>query len=154
MKYFSSLVIAAIGSLFVSACSTTATVSPSANSATTSLKTPLPAIHPLIGSWRIDLKSANCHEIYNLRADGTSTVTSGEEVSENEFDITLLPSMAGYYKWVDQIVKDNGKPDCMGSIMEVGHVATNYILLHPSGKAFLMCQEENMTKCIDPFIRQ
>ena len=154
MNRYSSLMAAAIGISFVSACSTTASVGPSATSPTVSIRSPLPAIHPLIGTWRIDLNNVNCYEIYQVRPDGTSTVTSGEEVSENEFDIALLPSSAGYYKWVDKIVKDNGKPDCMGSITPVGDVATNYILLHPSGKKFLMCQEENTNSCIGPFIRQ
>jgi hypothetical protein len=116
-------------------------------------RTPLPDRHPLIGAWRFDVPGTECHEVYTLRADGTTTVTSGEEVSESEFELDALPSAKGYYKWVDKIVKDNGKPDCMGSVMQVGHTATNFILLHPVRKEFLMCEKEEFATCFGPFKR-
>ena len=37
--------------------------------------------------------------------------------------------------------------------MEVGHVATNYLFLHPSGNMFLVCEEENINTCIGPLVR-
>jgi hypothetical protein len=117
-------------------------------------KTPLPADHPLVGSWRIDVPGTNCYEIYKVRVDGTMHVTSGSQQAESEFDISVLPSATGYYKWIDKIVKDNGRPDCMGEIMQVGHVATNYILLHRTGTKFLMCEAEDINTCIGPLVRQ
>ena len=39
----------------------------------------------------------------------------------------------------------------MGEVMQVGHEATNYILLHPSRPEFLMCEEERLDTCIGPF---
>jgi hypothetical protein len=117
-------------------------------------RTPLPPDHPLVGSWRIDLPRFNCYEVYDLRADGTTYVTSGAQVGESEFELSLKPSGQGYYKWVDKITRDNGRPDCMGAIMEIGHVATNFILLDPSGKQFLLCQAEDINCCIGPFVRQ
>ena len=117
-------------------------------------RTPLPSSHPLIGSWRIDVPGTNCHEIYNIKADGTMSVTSGAQAADSEFELAFEPSAKGFYKWVDRIVKDNGKPDCMGEIMQVGHVATNYIVLHRSGKEFMMCEEERLATCIGPFRRQ
>jgi hypothetical protein len=127
---------------------------PSVSLAQTVKRSPLPADHPLLGTWRIDLPKVSCHELYHVKADGTTFVTSGEQAAESEFELALRPSTKGFYKWVDKITKDNGKPDCMGSIMEVGHVATNYILLHPTGKKFLMCEAEDINTCIGPFIRQ
>lgn len=114
-------------------------------------RTPLPKAHPLIGSWKIDLPQAKCFELYNIHQDGTMSVTSGAQAAESEFEISASPSQQGFYKWVDKITKDNGKPDCMGSIMEVGHVATNFIVLHRTGKMFLMCEKEDMNTCIGPF---
>lgn len=116
-------------------------------------RTPLPPDHPLLGSWRLDLPSVNCYEVYDLRADGTTYVTSGAEVGESEFELSLEPSAQGFYKWVDKITKDNGRPDCMGAVMEIGQVATNFILLHPSGKEFLLCKTEDANACIGPFVR-
>jgi len=129
-------------------------LSPQAALAEDVVRTPLPPDHPLIGTWRIELESVQCHEIYDVRADGTTRAYSAEELSESEFELSLAPSAKGYYKWVDKITSDNGKPDCMGSITEVGEVATNYILLDPSGKMFLMCKEENLSTCIGPFVRE
>ena len=117
-------------------------------------RTALPADHPVIGTWKLDLPEVKCFEIYHLRADGTSSVTSGAETAETEFEITDNPSHRGFYKWVDKITKENGKPDCMGSVMEVGHVATAYVSFHRSGKMFLMCETEDLERCIGPFVRQ
>jgi hypothetical protein len=114
---------------------------------------PLPFNHPLIGAWRIDVPGTACHEVYTIQPDGTTQVTSGQQVAESEFVIDLKPSPRGYYRWVDKLVKDNGLPDCMGSVMTVGHEATNFIILHPSRPEFLMCETEDLSSCIGPFRR-
>ena len=54
---------------------------------------------------------------------------------------------------VDRIVRDNGKKDCAGATMQIGHVATNYIRFHPSGNMFLMCEKEDINTCIGPLVR-
>lgn len=114
---------------------------------------PLAPDHPLIGTWKITLPNNGCVETYHVHADGTSLVTSAHEVSESEFEISAQPSEKGFYKWVDKIVKDNGKPDCSGQVTQAGHVATNYILLRRDGQLFLMCEEEDLNTCIGPFVR-
>ncbi len=114
---------------------------------------PLRADHPLIGTWRIDVPSLSCHEIYRVRIDGTTLVTSAEEVAESTFTVSDHPSDKGFYKWVDTIAKDNGKKDCAGEIMQIGHEATNYVIFNRSGDQFLMCDTENINTCIGPFIR-
>ncbi len=116
-------------------------------------RTPLPTGHPLLGSWRIDVPGTACHEVYTFKADGTTQVTSGEQAAESEFEIPSEPASSGFYKWVDKVTKDNGKPDCMGSTVDVGHVATNYIILHRTRREFLMCQAESLRACIGPFKR-
>jgi len=121
--------------------------------AQTVTRTPLPANHPLVGTWRLQVPNTQCHEIYQIKADGTTSVTSAGQAAESEFEMDLQPSPKGYYKWVDRITKDNGKPDCMGSVMEVGHVATNYLLLHPDKKRFLMCEKEEINTCVGPLVR-
>ncbi len=114
---------------------------------------PLRSDHPMIGAWQITLPDGSCREIYRIRSDGTSIVTSGEEISESEFVISDKPSPKGFFKWVDTIKKDNGKKDCLGEITKVGQQATNYVLFHPSGDGFLICQEENVDTCVGPFLR-
>ena len=111
------------------------------------------ATHPILGIWRLTLPDGSCSETYRFRGDGTSLVTSAEEVSESEFVIPAEPSARGFYKLEDKIVKDNGKKDCSGAIMKVGTKATNYVQIHPSGALFLMCAKETLDQCIGPFER-
>ena len=117
-------------------------------------RTPLPSDHPVVGTWKLDIPNVDCFEIYNIRADGVNSVTSGKEAGESEFEISVNPSERGFYKWVDKITKNNGQPDCMGSIIPIGDVATNYITLHSSGKMFMLCAQEDFNMCIGPFVRQ
>jgi hypothetical protein len=115
---------------------------------------PAPAMnHPILGIWRLSLPDLRCSEVYRFRGDGTTLVTSAEEVSESEYSIPDKPSAKGFYKLEDRIVKDNGKKDCAGAIMKVGTRATNFVRFHPSGELFLMCSDESMEACIGPFER-
>ena len=112
-----------------------------------------PADHPILGIWKLSLPDLGCSETYRFRGDGTTLVTSAEEVSESEYLIPDKPSAKGFYRLDDRIVKDNGKKDCSGAIMKVGTQATNFIRFHPSGSLFLMCRDETMEACIGPFQR-
>jgi hypothetical protein len=115
---------------------------------------PLPlSSHPIHGIWRLALPALACVETYRFRADGSTLVTSGAEVSESQYVIPAQPSAKGFYKLEDRIVKDNGKRDCAGSVMKVGTRATHFVRFHPSGSLFLLCSDETMTACIGPFER-
>ena len=115
---------------------------------------PAPATnHPILGIWKLSLPDLRCSEVYRFRGDGTTLVTSAEEVSESEYSIPDKPSAKGFYKLEDRVVKDNGKKDCAGAIMKVGTRATNFVRFHPSGELFLMCSDESMEACIGPFER-
>ena len=111
------------------------------------------ASHPLLGIWVLSIPQLGCSETYHFRGDGTSLVKSAEEVSESEFTVAEKPSVKGFYKLEDRVVKDNGKKDCSGEIMQIGSRATNYLRFHPSGARFVMCQDESMQACIGPFER-
>lgn len=112
-----------------------------------------PSSHPILGIWRLSLPELGCSETYRFRGDGTTLVTSAEEISESEFEIPDKPSSKGFYRLEDRITKDNGKKDCSGAIMKTGTKATNFIRFHPSGALFLMCADESMESCIGPFER-
>jgi hypothetical protein len=113
-------------------------------------QTALPHGHPLLGTWRIDLRNG-CFEEYTVRSDGTKLSRSADERNESIFEISERPSFRGFYRWADKVTKGNGKPDCGGSITQVGHVAVNFIRLHPSGTKFLLCEAENMNSCFAEF---
>lgn len=114
---------------------------------------PPAADHPILGIWRLTLPDGSCSEIYRFRADGTTLVTSAEEVSESEFNIPATPSAQGFYKLEDRLVKGNGKKDCIGQIMKIGTRGTHFVHFHPSGLLFLMCAAESLETCIGPFRR-
>ncbi len=114
---------------------------------------PPAADHPILGIWRLTLPDGSCSEIYRFRGDGTTLVTSAEEVSQSEFTIPAKPSAKGFYKLQDRLVKDNGKKDCIGQIMKVGTTATHFVHFHPSGSLFVMCAAESLDACIGPFRR-
>jgi hypothetical protein len=118
------------------------------------VRTPILGTHPLFGVWRIALAGGQCTEEYEIRADGTKLSSSGEERNESEFMISQGNRGAYWYKWVDRITKNNGRPDCMGSRTSVGHVAVNYVLVHPSGQRFALCEKEDMNSCYAEFFRQ
>lgn len=114
---------------------------------------PLRDDHPLIGEWKLTLPGGACEEIYRIRQDGTTRVSSFEEEAESVFRISDHFSPKGYFRWDDKVVKSNGKKDCSGEGTPVGHEATNYIFLDPSWKMFLLCSEETLSHCIGPFIK-
>lgn len=113
---------------------------------------PLPAEHPLIGTWVITAPNG-CAETYAVRADGTATITSADEVAESRLTISDKPSARGFFKWTETVVKDNGKKDCSGEVGEVGRTAVSYVLLSPDKSQFAMCEREDRNACIGPFKR-
>ncbi|NPC59399.1 hypothetical protein [Caenimonas soli] len=117
-------------------------------------RTPLPETHPLVGTWRIDLPDQKCFEEYVVHTDGTKSSQSADERNESEVMISLVPSTSGFYKWTDRIIKNNGKADCSGSNTALGHVAVNFVRVHPSGKRFLLCEAEDMKSCYAEFYRK
>ena len=109
--------------------------------------------HPIIGRWTISLPDGSCDETYTFRPDGTTLVTSGEEIAESVFEISAKPSATGFYKWTDKLVKDNGKKDCSGEVTATGNTVTNYVQFNRAGDVFIMCARESLDQCIGPFRR-
>jgi hypothetical protein len=116
---------------------------------------PVRSDHPLLGLWRLPYPGSACWEIYRIEPDGTTLVTSAEEEAESVFTVTDLPSERGFYKWVDRIVRDNGGKDCGGKVTTPGAEMTRYVLMLPSGKVFVLCEDEDeeLETCVGPFLR-
>lgn len=109
--------------------------------------------HPIIGTWTLMVPGTDCEETYFVRQDGTTLVTSGEEVAESVYEITDEPSAKGFFKNKDKIVKDNGGKDCAGEVTKVGAEVTNYIRFHPSKNLMIICRDESLDACIGPLYR-
>ena len=88
-----------------------------------------------------------------FRPDGTTLVTSGDEIAESVYEISAKPSAAGFYKWTDKLVKDNGKKDCAGEITKVGQTTVQFRAVPPVGRLFIMCAQDRFDACIGPFKR-
>lgn len=115
--------------------------------------TPLSAMHPLVGTWTVQVPGRDCHEIYALRADGSKSTRSAQERNEAVFDIAAKPSGKGFYRWADKIVQSNLQPDCSGQVSTIGHVAVTYVRMHPDRQRFLLCSEEELKSCFAEFRR-
>ena len=115
---------------------------------------PLRPDHPLIGAWQFTIPNGACSETYRIDRGGTTLVTSADEVAETRFTLSDQPSAKGYYKWVDTLVKDNGKKDCGGQVTKPGKTTTNFIkMINEAGTAFVMCGAEDGKQCIGPFVK-
>jgi hypothetical protein len=109
--------------------------------------------HPIVGTWKFALADGKCFETYDFRPDGTRQVTSGEEALETAYEISDTPSPNDFYRFVDTVMKTNGKKDCSGELTPVGHVATSYVRVHPSGDTHIVCRSESLNYCFGPIRR-
>lgn len=114
--------------------------------------TPISIMHPLVGRWKVQA-TASCHEVYELRTDGTKSTKSAEERNEAVFEISPTPSTNGFYRWADKIVVSNLKRDCSGEIAEIGHIAISYVLMHSDRQRFLLCHDARLEACFAEFTR-
>ena len=117
---------------------------------------PLDPAHPILGTWVLPLdnpQGTRCLETYYFRADGTTLVTSADEVAETVIEISARPSQRGFYRWSDRLVKDNGKKDCAGKVSKVGVESVSYIRFLEDGERFIVCQGESLRACFGPFFR-
>ena len=114
---------------------------------------PLRADHPFLGAWQITRRDDDCAEVYRVDRSGRTLITSADEVAQSVFTISDQPSPRGYYKWVDTLVKDNGKKDCWGQVTKPGKTITRYVLMNPSGDRFVVCTAEDGRECFGPFVK-
>jgi hypothetical protein len=117
------------------------------------LAAPPAANHPILGTWTFTIPDGHCSETYEFRVDGTLITSSGEARSERVYEITPSPNPKGFYRLVDKIIRENGKPDCFGEPTEPGVSAIIFIRFSPSGDRFVACEDESPGNCIGPLQR-
>ena len=112
--------------------------------------------HPIHGMWSWTRAVNHCTETYEYRPDGTTRVTSGDEIAESRYTISAEPDGSGFYRMEDETTKSNGKTDCAGSPTgtPVGDKATVFIFIRPSGQEMYVCREPNVRTCFGPLSRQ
>ena len=110
--------------------------------------------HPILGKWQWTRTENACTEVFDYAIDGTVTVVSGAEHTDNTYTIARLPDEQGFYAMTMRIVKDHGGKDCADTLTDdTGHVTKSYLLFEPGNGMYLSCQEPNLSACYGPLKR-
>lgn len=110
--------------------------------------------HPIVGTWSWQLFGGKCLETLQYRADGVMLSTSGDAVTEWRYTLSASPGTKGFYKMTETSVRQNGKKDCSGDVVdEAGTDAEKFIQLSPAKDRLLVCKTESLTACYGPLQR-
>lgn len=95
-----------------------------------------------------------CSETLTYRGNGTRAGSSGEELTEAEFQVTPVPSLLGFYRLTETLTSANGKQDCSGDLNAVGlGAAVRFIQFNPQKDFLIVCRTESLTACYGPLQR-
>ena len=113
-----------------------------------------PAQHPLIGTWTWTLPGKTCTETLQYRADGKRLGTSGEEVTQGDYQVPLKPTAAGFYPQTETVTNSNGKRDCSGDLHANGDESVlRFIQFSPKQDQFIVCKGASLEACFGPLRR-
>lgn len=112
------------------------------------------ADNPLLGSWEwVNVKNS-CREVYIFGSEGSSHITSGDEISTASYTIAGAPDSHGYYAVTLNIIEDKGGIDCgEGLENNSGESYRKYVMFHPSGNLYVSCDKPDTSSCVGPFKR-
>lgn len=115
-------------------------------------------LHPIVGTWNWQLYGGKCAETLQYRADGVMLSTSGDAVTEWRYTLGTAPGEAPgvkiFYKVMETSVRQNGKKDCSGDVVdEAGTEVEKFIQLSPAKDRLLVCKTESLTACYGPLQR-
>ena len=106
----------------------------------------------IVGKWTFTDPRNSCKEMYEFRADGTSTARSGTEKTDDTYSITSEPDANGFYALTIKTEKDFGGKDCGESEDDnTGQTSTVYLLFHPTGNAYIFCHTPAFQRCFGPY---
>ena len=110
--------------------------------------------HPILGQWQWTRSENSCTEVFDYRIDGTVSVVSGDEHTDNTYVIARLPDTEGFYAMTLKITKDHGGKDCADTTTDdTGHESRAYLLFEPGNGRYLSCREPNLSACYGPLQR-
>jgi hypothetical protein len=106
---------------------------------------------PLIGAWDLDLPRYHCTRQQEWRADGTFTVTSGDEHTSGRYEVAVAPDAAGFYKFTSQVTERSGGKDCAGaSHGALQRPETYYLAFNAAGGKAVLCVASSLDHCYGP----
>ena len=112
------------------------------------------AVSPLLGKWTWTRKENNCTEVYDFSADGSLHVVSGEEKTDNIFEVSSEPDQAGFYHLTITTLRDYRGRDCGDSDADhTGQTIDAYVLFDPAKNAYINCRFPNLSACFGPLNR-
>ena len=115
---------------------------------------PAPVPHPLVGTWSWTLAGKACTETWQYSAKGTRLVTSGEEVTRGDYEISAAPSAQAFYRLTDTVTDSNGKRDCSGDLHEASDPpVVRFIQFSPKQDQLIVCKAESLQACFGPLKR-
>lgn len=111
--------------------------------------------HPIIGTWKWTRKFNNCTETYVYGSDGSLSVTSGAERSDNTFTVTRDAVARGFFEVRMRVTKDHRGSDCAQvDEDDTGKEVISFILFEPTKGMFISCSEPRLQACFGPLVRQ
>lgn len=114
--------------------------------------TPIPAGHPLLGSWRGSHLHEECSAEIVVLSDGTKSAQSAGVHSRSHVIVSEFPSRGRLYRLADRMVEGTA-PNCSGLQAHAGEVLVQVVRIHPDGSRFLLCDGEEMVQCFAEFYR-
>ena len=112
------------------------------------------AAHPLVGTWSWTLPGKPCTETWQYRADGRRLGTSGEEVTQGDYQVPAKPTTTGFYPLTETVTGSNGKRDCSGDLHADGDESViRFIQFSPKQDQFIVCKAASLEACFGPLKR-
>lgn len=113
-----------------------------------------PSVHPLVGTWSWTLPGKQCTETWQYRTDGRRLTTSGEEVTQGDYQIPAKPTTTGFYPLTETVTGSNGKRDCSGDLHADGDESViRFIQFSPKQDQFIVCKAASLEACFGPLKR-
>ena len=112
------------------------------------------AAHPLVGTWSWTLPGKPGNETWQYRADGRRLGTSGEEVTQGDYQVSAKPTTTGFYPLTETVTGSNGKRDCSGDLHADGDESViRFIQFSPKQDQFIVCKAASLEACFGPLKR-
>lgn len=110
--------------------------------------------HPIVGTWSWTLPGKQCVETLQYRADGMRLGTSGEEVTQGDYQVPARPTTTGFYPLTETVTQSNGKRDCSGDLHAAGDESViRFIQFSPKQDQFIVCKAASLEACFGPLKR-
>lgn len=110
--------------------------------------------HPIVGTWQWTRAANQCTEVYRFGSDGSGSVSSGAERTDDTYEVASTPEGRGRYKLAITTIRDHGGQDCVGSEVDsTGKTATGYVGFSPALDAMILCADATSDRCIGPMRR-